>query len=102
MKLLVRVEKGLEEGDFSAGFRQWLNFNEIIWHEYEEIVARLIKKGRKHFSSMAIIDYIRLNTALNDTDIMFKINNNTAPDLSRFYMLVHPEHDGFFELRRRP
>jgi hypothetical protein len=68
---------------------------------FERLTYQLINMGRKHYSSDAILHRIRWHFDVEKGDEDFKCNNNWTAELARWFMDIHPEHDGFFELRVR-
>lgn len=86
---------------FMPGFPLWLEENYPIWACFRAKADALRAMGRKHHGARNLIEVIRYETALQEVDGDFKINNNAAPDLSRLYLLLHPDAAGFFELRGR-
>ncbi len=85
---------------FLPEFHDWLRDNWAIWTRFREEANKIRAKGRAHYSSRTLIEYVRHETALREEG-EFKIDNNAAPDMARLYMLTNPGADGFFELRRR-
>lgn len=92
----------LNAGQFTAGFLAWLSDNKSIWCRFENEANKLWNRGRRHYSSRTIIEFLRHETALFEKDGVFKVNNIWAPDMARLYMLRYPEKHDFFETRRMP
>ncbi|MCS5594190.1 MAG: hypothetical protein NZ730_06565 [Porticoccaceae bacterium] len=68
-----------------------------VWEKFEEFAFDRIKRGYKHFSSVAIIQRIRWDTgAGGDGRNEFKIANAHCPFYGRWFMQKYPEHEGFF------
>ena len=59
----------------------------------------VIAKGRKRYSSAAIIQRIRWHQQIEKGDADFKVNNNWTPILARWAMKIEPRFEGMFELR---
>lgn len=86
-------------GQFTTGFLEWLADNRKIWERFENEANKLWNRKIKHWSARTIIEFLRHETALFDTDRTFKINNNIAPDLARLYRLRYPDRAEFFDTR---
>lgn len=89
-------------GQFSADFLAWLSLNKGIWNRFEVEANKLWNHGVRRWGARTIIEYLRHETALFDTDRTFKLNNNNAPDMARLYTLRYPDRAGFFEKRVMP
>jgi len=81
-------------------FNQYHRKNPHIWNEFQRLTLALIARGVKHYSARTIIHYIRMNTQLKENNSSFKINDHISPYYARKFMQEHPEHDGFFKVRR--
>jgi hypothetical protein len=93
------MRKVMEAGDrFRPDFRSWLDLNYHIWIDFEAR-AMVIAKRRPHYSARRIIEAMRHDSAIRESGDEYKINGNYAPDLSRLFMLTHPEYAGFFSTR---
>ena len=99
------AEQGLREilqahaEQFRADFPAWLEENGHVWARFCREADKLRAIGRKHYSARTIIEVLRHESALTDSDPMFRLNNNHAPDLARLYRLTHAGAEGFFEVR---
>jgi hypothetical protein len=60
---------------------------------------KLMKMDIYRYSARTIVEHMRFNSDVSDSDVTFKINNNLIPDLARMAMLAFPVLDGFFETR---
>lgn len=89
----------LNSGQFTAGFLVWLADNRKIWDRFETEANKLWNRQIRHWSARTIVEFLRHETALFDSDRTFKINNNIAPDLARLYRLRYPDRADFFETR---
>lgn len=84
-----------------AGFLPWLQDNQHIYDAFEDHALRLIAKGRTHYSARTIVEVLVHESILRETsDGEFKIGNDKAPDLARWFVINHPEHWNFWEYRR--
>lgn len=95
------VKKNADQ--FSTGFYDWLSiFNFQIYLQFENAAYQCRAAGFKHYSARTILEVMRHRTNIREIgNGQWKLNNNLTPDLARLYMLLHPEQDGFFELRER-
>ena len=84
---------------FSLEFIEWLPDNLHVWRAFERETFSVIKRGFKHYSSYAIIEFIRHHTMIHEAAPTFKLNNNHRPYLPRLFDLLHPDHAGLFEYR---
>jgi len=68
-------------------------------------VHELVQAKRQHFGSNSIIEVLRYQSEVADSDVQFKVNNNSSPYLSRTALALFPEELNtftdrpFFELR---
>lgn len=94
---LVQAHKS----QFRADFPAWLAENAHVFHAFCREADRIWHRGRSHYSARTILEVLRHESALSDTDPQFRLNNNSAPDMARLYTLLHPERVGFFETRHQ-
>jgi hypothetical protein len=85
---------------FSQEFTDWIVDNLHIWDAFRLEANRVRSKGRTHYSSRTIVEFLRHNTTLSDTDSAFKINDHCVPYLGRLYVMTHHGSRGFFEFRK--
>ena len=97
--LLDMVEQDRE--NFLPGFAAWLRENLHVWRAFEREADKVWAKNRHHYSARTILEHLRHETALADTGVEFKLNNNIAPDLARLYRLRYPARAELFEIRRQ-
>jgi len=72
-----------------------------IWKAFERFTFEAMKRGFKNYGAKSIIELIRWHTGVNaEFPEGFKISNNHAPDYARKFMRVHPEHDGYFRIKK--
>lgn len=95
----LTLEVFCHRDQFALGFEQWLEENFHVWTRFMQEADKLRARGRTHYSARTIIEVLRHESALSDTDKQFKINDHCAPSLARLYMLVTEGADGFFETR---
>lgn len=93
LRELLQANAGQFRGDFPA----WLEENGHVWRRFA-LEADKVRARRKHYSARTIVEVLRHESALSDSDAHFKLNDHNTPDLARLYMLTH-DADGFFETR---
>lgn len=71
-----------------------------VWRLFESLAFDLIRAGRKKYSARVICNRIRWHYDTSSSGESPKINNNHTPFYARRFVETHPEHGGFFELRR--
>lgn len=76
--------------------------NPHVYELFKRFTLEAIKSGRAHYSVNAIFERIRWYTDIETKNDPFKINNNHRPYYARMFMDQHPEHEGFFRIRRTP
>jgi len=86
---------------YRPDFAGWLSRNWPIWERFEREANAVYNRGRKHYSARTIMEVIRHETALAETEGPWKINNIYIPDCARLYLTLYPERDGLFELREK-
>lgn len=86
---------------YRPGFREWVDENWSIWTRFEFEANKMRERGRRHYSSRTIGEFIRHSTNLSEKGGAFKVNDHWWPSCARLYMALHPSVVGFFELRGR-
>ena len=73
-----------------------------VWELFCDFTFEMIGRGFKNYSAYAISERIRweLDSAGDDGQSNFKLNNNYRPYFARWFMDQHPEHEGFFRIRK--
>ncbi|MGH8032716.1 MAG: hypothetical protein ACREO8_10220 [Luteimonas sp.] len=99
-RLLDLIKQDKE--NFLPGFAAWLTENLHVWRAFEKEADRVWDKGRRHYSARTIIEFLRHETSLTDTDASLKLNGNAVPDMARLYRLRYPARADLFETRRMP
>jgi hypothetical protein len=84
---------------FSDEFLAWLQDNVHVFHAFAEQVFLVRNRGFKHYSSKTIIEVLRHHSALSESGVQYKLNNNCTPYLPRLFDLMHPKCAGMFEYR---
>ncbi len=87
--------------EYPAGFWHWLENNEHIYEAFVRLAMEGQSKGLKRWSARAIIHVLRWQTAMEDSDKLFKINNIYTPGLSRLAMAEYPILNNFFSTREQ-
>lgn len=81
-------------------FMEFHTNNPQVYKRFEKYALQAIRAGRKKYSHWVIIGLVRwdyeVKTKSSDD---FKINNNHIAYFARMFMLAHPEHDGFFNIK---
>jgi len=89
-------------GDFSEVFFDWMTiFNFQVFQHFEDQSRKTWEAGFRRYSARTILGYMRHETNVREQNSTWKLNNNLTADFARLYLLLHPEHKGFFELRGR-
>lgn len=83
---------------FRPEFPDWLALNRHVWVAFVREADKVWARGRRAYSARTLIEYLRHDTALADSDAEFKINGNCVADCARLYMLA-TGRAGFFETR---
>lgn len=86
---------------FRGDFPSWLGENYPVWERFEREANAIYEAGHRHYSARTIGEVLRHHSALRaQNDGEYKLNDHRWPDLARLYLLMYPERQGFFELRR--
>ena len=82
------------------GFTHWLSKNQHIYNRFEVLALRMAEKNHKHYSARTIVEKLRWDTDIADTDVQFKINGNFVPGMARLWMKTHGKrYPNFFRCR---
>ena len=84
------------ENDVFANFH---HRNPHVYDMFESFTLQLIGAGHRRGSAEMIINRMRWETALETTEVQFKINNNYKPLYARMFAFLNPEHEKFFSFR---
>ena len=85
---------------FTPEFLAALPDNLHVYAAFEREALQVVRRGWKHYSARTIIEVLRHQSALADTDAQFKLNDHATPGWARLFALLNPEHAGLFEFRR--
>ena len=89
-----------EQCKYPDGFWPWYSENRHIWDAFKVKALRMALLGRKRYSARTIIETIRWDTEIRDSEVHFKINNNYVPGLARLFMHTYGDRcPGFFDIR---
>jgi hypothetical protein len=80
-------------------FDEWLSENTHVWIAFERQALLVHQRGYRHYSARTIIEFLRHHTATKQVSEEWKINDHAVPHLARKFMEVHPNLNGFFEVR---
>jgi hypothetical protein len=83
-----------------ANFWHFHAENPHVYRLFDRFTSYAIERGRARFSVSIIFERIRWETHIETGDPDFKLNNNHRAYYARLWMRDHPEHAGFFEVRR--
>lgn len=84
---------------FSFEFLEWLPQNLHVWNAFVREANMVIERGRKHYSSKTIIEFLRHLTTITQNGGEFKINDHMSPYLPRLFDLMYPQHAGLWSYR---
>ena len=92
----------LNQHKFTIKFYEWVIANIHIYEYFEKSAMQVWRAGHKHYGARTIVEVMRHRTAIREIgNGEWKINNNYVPDMAVLYMELHPEQDGFFQLKRK-
>lgn len=92
----------LNNDRFRRDFYSWISANFHIFEYFEKAAIQVWERGFKHYSARTIVEVMRHRSNVREiSDQPWKLNDHRTPDMARLYMLLHPEHRGLFELRKR-
>ena len=94
---LVYVEQRAEL--FRSDFADYLRTNWHVYEAFERQANAVWARGRRHYSARTLIEVLRHESVLQDSDPEWKLNDWWTKDLARLWLCFHPERDGFFEFR---
>jgi hypothetical protein len=74
-----------------------------FWPLFERYAFRAQRVGRERLSSMLVVQRVRWDHATGDDRDHWglKLNNNFTPYCARLFEILHPEAEGFFEMREQ-
>jgi hypothetical protein len=98
--LLIALDKVNQNSRlFRNDFSNWLKNNWQIWMRFQDEANKVWDHGRRHYSARTLVEFIRHETFLRQTNLNFKINNSYVPDIGRLYGILNEDRADFFECR---
>lgn len=92
----------LDYDGYPANFWRWLRDNEHVYREFKVYAIRMAMTGRKRYSAKTIVERIRWDTDIKDSEKSFKLNNNYTSGMARLFMSEYGRrYPNFFFLRDR-
>lgn len=96
----VSIDFHSNEEGYPDNFWRWLRDNEHVYRAFKAYAFRMAMKGRKHYGAKTIVEVLRYETDLRDSEVTFKLNNNYTSGMARLFMAEYGEqYPGFFQLR---
>ena len=89
----------MSENKYPKKFQTFLEENPHLWERFEKEANKAWDRGLRRYSSKAIVEYIRHETALYENNSKWKICNDHTPWLARHYISRHPDRTGLFKLK---
>ena len=80
---------------FRKEFSRWLTAHWKVFRTFEHLAVKGTQPGDVGKSARAIAEQMR------DASVHIPVNGNYVPDMAQLFMLLHPEFDGLFALRKR-
>jgi len=71
-----------------------------IYDEFKRWTFDRIRSGYSNFGANSIVEKIRWETPVGADGKALKCNNNFAAGYARLFEKDHPEHQGFFRMRK--
>ena len=85
---------------WKAKFEQFHAANPLVYELVKKYTLDVIATGRDTFSMTSIFERIRWHTDIETKcEREFKLSNNHRAYYARYFMHLHPEHDGFFRTK---
>lgn len=91
------VNMGIDQAT-AEKFHAWHKAHPEIWIEFERLALQAIAEGHERWSANGIAEVVRWNMRLKKSDA-YLFNNNYRAYYARIFILKHPQHRAFFELR---
>ena len=93
------LQRSFDDG-YPDGFFHWLQKNSKVYREFERRALQMARTGRERYSARTIVETLRWNSDIADSETMFKINDHYTPGMARLFMATHgAAYPKFFELR---
>jgi len=85
---------------YPARFWYWLPKNGKVYLEFERRGLQMARSRRKRYSVRTIVEVMRWDSDIADTEKTFKINDHYTPGMARLFMATHgAAYPRFFQLR---
>ncbi len=85
---------------FPDGFWHWLRKNAPVYSAFERMALEMAMSGRKHYGAKSIVEVLRYETDVRDSEVTFKLNNSYTSGMARLWMETYGERfPQFFQLR---
>jgi len=85
--------------DMKREWWRWHLDNLDVYELFEHYAFKAIRSGKTKCSAWLIVNRIRWDEEV-ETSGEFKIKNEYIAYYSRYFMYLHPEHRGFFDIKR--
>ena len=91
-----------ERSKYPDGFWIWLQDNRHVYEAFRKAALQMATSGRKRYSARTIVELLRWNSDVEDSEVTWKINGNYVPGLARLFMSLYGERfPGFFKVRNQ-
>lgn len=101
MEALLQTRLSLvRESSLEARFGRFDASNPHVWALFVRFTLEVVRAGHRHYGAAAIFERIRWHMEIETSDPEFKLNNDYRAYYARKFMRQHPEHEGFFRVRR--
>ena len=89
------------DDNYPDGFFNWLPKNSHVYREFERRALKMARAGRKRYGARTIIEAMRYDSDIADSETTFKLNDHYTPGMARLWMATHSEkYPKFFEIRK--
>jgi hypothetical protein len=86
--------------DTISVFLDYHRENSLLWTAFEEKALEIISLGKKHYGARAVIEIVRYERLRLGASDGFKINDNFIAYYARIFEFLHPQYNGFFQMRK--
>ena len=87
---------------FPDDFIEYLRENRHVWRAFVREAFATRARGRRHYSTKAIVHDMHHNSSVCEAGSGWKLNNNHTPYLARLFDLRFPGLAGMWEFRETP
>lgn len=100
LKVIAENDGIFEDLNNEDWFYEWLVGSVHIVVKFEEYSIMLKERGKRDiYSARAIVEGMRWDSLISDSDVEYKINDHCVPFLSRLVMAANPRLAGMFSCR---